>query len=79
MVGTRTKNYEKYIKNTIYSFELEEGFYKSLLEDQVKSYNRNQFKLIVAHMIHYKSALPDEIVALICEIAERQLIGYSLV
>ena len=59
VVGTRSKSYEKYIKNTLYNYPLEDEFYKSLLQDQLKLYSRNEFKMIVAHIIHFKDIISD--------------------
>lgn len=68
VVGTRTKNYESFLRNTLYNYELEDNFYEELLSDQLSNYNRYEFKQIVAHMIYFKSAFTNQMVDLICSI-----------
>lgn len=79
VVGTRTKNYSKYIANTVFNYGLEDHFYEKLLEDQLDKFNRHDFKQIVAHMIYYKNDMTNEQVDLICKICQKHQIGYSFV
>lgn len=40
-IGTRTKDYGKYLKNSLFNYELTDDFYEELLLDQLASYNRH--------------------------------------
>lgn len=79
VVGTRNKNYESFLKNTLYNYELEDNFYEDLLEDQLANYNRYEFKQIVAHMIYFKNSFTNRMVDLICSICEHHQTGYTFV
>jgi hypothetical protein len=79
VIGTRAKNYERFIKNHLFRYALPEELYEDLLISQLKSYNRHEFKTIVAHMVYYCESLNDHIIKALCSICERERIGYTFV
>lgn len=79
VIGTRAKNYEKFIKNSLFRYALPEDLYEELLLAQIKRYNRHEFKCVVAHLVHYSDSLNDHIIQALCSICERERIGYTFV
>lgn len=79
MIGTRAKNYERFIRHNLFRYALPEEFYEDLLLSQAKRYNRFEFKTIVAHMVYYCDSINDHIVKALCNICERERIGYTFV
>jgi hypothetical protein len=68
VIGTRAKNYERFIKSNLFRYALPEELYEDLLISQLKSYNRHEFKTIVAHMVYYSESLNDHIIKALCSI-----------
>lgn len=79
VIGTRAKNYERFIRHNLFRYALPEELYEDLLLSQAKRYNRFEFKTIVAHMVYYCDSLNDHIVKALCNICERERIGYTFV
>lgn len=50
-----------------------------MLQGQLQRYNRYEFKSIVAHLAHYCDYMSDRLVEAICQICQRERIGYSFV
>lgn len=79
VIGTRAKNYEKFIRGNVFRYALSEQLYEELLIGQLRRYNRYEFKAIIAHLVQYCDALNEHIVRAICNICERERIGYTFV
>ena len=76
-IGTVSKSYQSYLDRTLFNYKLEESFYLELLTEQLTSYSRFHFKLIVAHLINFHSELSPAVVDLVCRICAIQKIGYT--
>lgn len=79
VIGTRAKNYERFVRGSLFRYALPEELYEELLLGQAKRYNRHEFKMIVAHLAYYCDSLNDHVVKALCSICERERIGYTFV
>jgi hypothetical protein len=79
VIGTRVKNYEKYVKNSLFRYALTGDFYEELLLLQLRKYNRFEFKSIIAHLVQYNDQISDFAIDRICKICEQEKIGYTFV
>ena len=71
VIGTRAKNYERYVQKNLFRYALPAEFYEELLVQQEKKYNRFEFKQIVAHLIHYNDIISDYAIDAICKVCEK--------
>jgi hypothetical protein len=79
VIGTRAKNYDRFIRGSLFRYALPEELYEDLLLGQAKRYNRHEFKTIVAHMMYYCDSLNEHVIKALCSVCERERIGYTFV
>lgn len=77
--GKMSKDYNKYLKQTIFPFTLGDMNYRTLLTSVRENFKRLYFKRIVAHIAKYSTDISKENLALISDICYEQRIGLTLV
>jgi hypothetical protein len=77
--GKMSKDYNKYLKATVFPFSIGDLNYRSLLLYVQKNYKRLHFKRIISHIARYSTDISKENLALIADICYEQRIGLSLV
>ena len=56
-MGEIEVDYNKYLKTTLFDFELGDTVYIKLLEHLKTNFNRSLFKKVLAHIVRYANAI----------------------
>ena len=76
--GQTSRNYNNYVKESIFKYSIGELGYSILLESQIENYKRKHFKRILAHIVLYNKSVSDKLLNQILIIGRKEKIGITI-